>query len=91
MRQLIIICLYFALLFILAWYIGEIGARNARRAKEYFKLHNEISELVRIKERNEANFDMISGEIERLRGLKHKEPKLTDDLEDEFLKQLGRQ
>ena len=90
MRQLIIICLYFALLFILAWYIGEIDARNARRAKEYFKLYNEISELVRTKERNEANFDMISGEIERLRALKHKEPKLTDDLEDEFLKQWDR-
>ena len=90
MRQLIIICLYFALLLAVAFTLKNIGARNARRAREYFKLHNEISELDRIKERNEANFDMISGEIERLRGLKHKEPKLTDDLEDEFLKQWDR-
>ena len=85
MKASILFTLILVFLFVVAYYIVEIGKRNAQRAAEYNKRFAILKVVIATYKITEKTYWDIKIGIGLLRELKHKEPERTDLLETEFL------
>ena len=83
MATLILIVLFFMAIFVAAWIVWEIGKRNAEKAKQYSRVYELIQGLLCMPV-TDSNYDLITGWIELLGQLKHKDRERTEVLSCEF-------
>ena len=86
---IICIILFLMLLFVMAWYLWEIGKKNAKKARveemQYKAFYSYVQIMLQKWEVNEKSYCVILKFIERIKNMGYKNPEKTEVLENEFL------
>ena len=90
---LVCIVLFLILLFVLAYFLVEIGKQNAEKAKvkeqQFSNLYFQIQGIINEWKENEQSYYYILGLFVRLREIEYKNPEMTEVLENSFLKKYN--